>query len=98
MSSELVPFQRPGLLAPRLSRQLHNELIVTKGQAIARAARVRGVQFVTEEALLAVGSLSELEGRLIQMTPLAEPRLRAIVDLATAAITEEISNIGGGYR
>jgi hypothetical protein len=74
------------------------ELDHIKHQAIAQAARVRGIEFVAQEALFAIGALSDLEGRLIEMVPLAEPRFKAIVDVATAAMTAEVASVAGRYR
>jgi len=74
---------------------VNRELAAIKHGALAQATRIRGIEFVAQEAMFAVAGLSDFEGRLIQMTPLAEPRLKAIVDLATAAMTAEVAGIAG---
>jgi len=61
-----------------------------KQQALVAAVKVQGIEFVTRQALFAVAGLSDLEGQLIGQVPLSEPRLNAIVNIATAAMTEVV--------
>jgi hypothetical protein len=48
---------------------------------------------VARRGLQAVADISDLEGRLIAQTPLAEPRLKAIADTAAGAIAAEIAGM-----
>lgn len=91
VSGSLVPYQKPERLPAPVSRELSR----IRHQAITQAARIRGTEFVAEQGMFSVASLADLEGRLIQMVPLAEPRLRAIVDIASFAITAEVAGMSG---
>lgn len=93
MSANLVP-RSPNR---RLPVSVLRELDHVRHEALAQAARVRGIEFVAQQALFAVASLSELEGQLLQQVPLAEGRLRTIVDIATAAMTAEVAGIAGRF-
>jgi hypothetical protein len=61
--------------------------------AAARAYRVQAASVVGQLAAQEASSLSALEGRLITMTPLAEDRLRLIVDTTVGVMATHIARM-----
>jgi hypothetical protein len=55
------------------------------------AARIEAAAFAAHVALVHAGSLSALEGRLIQQAPLGETRYRAIGDAFAGYACHELS-------
>jgi hypothetical protein len=84
--SGIVPYEGPR----RLPRHLSQQLAYSERKALAHATEIRAIEFVARVGLQSVAELSELEGRLIAQTPLAEPRLKVIADTAAGAIASEI--------
>jgi hypothetical protein len=87
--SALVPYSPESRLPKAVSRELDR----TGNLAMMKAAKIQAVDYVTRRALQAVADISDLEGRLIAQTPLAEPRLKAIADTAAGAIAAEIAGM-----
>ena len=64
-----------------------------RGRGLEAAARVHAAAFVTQTAMWHTASLSAEEGRLVEMCPLAEPRLKALVDHFTGTACAEIAGM-----
>ena len=77
----------PAATSRSLSRIQHNAIVTT--------ARVQAQAWVGREALFAVADLSELEGQLGHLCPLAVSRLEAIANMATLAIAQTVSQFRG---
>jgi len=67
----------PRRTAREVARAVHQE----HGRGVVAAARVNAAAHVTRTALLNTAMLSREEEQLIQLSPLAEPRMKAIVDV-----------------
>jgi hypothetical protein len=87
--TDLVPY-RPSQYLPRAVSQ---ELARTGHQAIVHTSHLQAINYVAQRGLQAVADLSDLEGRLVQQTPLAEPRLKAIADTAAGAIAAAVAEM-----
>lgn len=82
-----------------LSRQLAH-LERSRSVGIARlevaaqleAARVHAVGYVGQQALQSVAMVSQLEGQLAQICPMAVGRLQGIADLTALAIAQVVSD------
>ena len=70
-----------------VARVEHNTLVAT--------ARVQAHAWVGREALFAVAELSELEGQLAMMCPLATSRLEVIANMTTMGIAHTVSQFRG---
>lgn len=88
MSGHLV--QR-ALMGSRVPRQVQQQLNQIEHDALVQVTRVAAVGFVTQSAMFQVANLTNLEAELIKAAPLAERRLDAIVNTATALIAAEMS-------
>ena len=84
--SAIVPFEGPR----RLPRLVSQQMAYSERRAIVHATEIRAIEFVARVGLQSVAELSDLEGRLIAQSPLAEARLKAIADTAAGAIASEI--------
>jgi hypothetical protein len=62
-------------------------------RALVAAARVEGAAYVTHVALGAVARLTNEEGHLITMCPLAELRLRVIGDTFAGVAAAEVAGM-----
>ena len=62
--------------------------------ALVNAARIQAGAYVTHHAVQAVTMLSAEEARCIEICPLAEPRLKAIVDSYTGLAAQTIQMMG----
>jgi hypothetical protein len=87
--SNIVPF----VATHRLPKAVDQHLALTEHRALIHATEVRAIEFVARVGLQAVADLTDLEGRLIVQTPLAEARLKAIADTAAGAIASEIARM-----
>jgi len=87
--SNLLPYNEDR----RLPRAVASELERSEQRALVRATRIQAIDYVARRGLQAVADISDLEGRLIAQTPLAEPRLKAIADTAAGAIAAEIAGM-----
>lgn len=104
MSSLIPSHQSPGgLIQSRdervLSRQLaHLERGRTVGiarlevAAQVEAARVHAVGYVGQQAMQSVAMVSQLEGQLGQICPLAVSRLQGIADITALSIAQVVSD------
>jgi hypothetical protein len=84
--SGIVPFEGPRRL-PKLANQ---QMAASERRALVHATEVRAIEFVARVGLQSIAELSELEGRLIAQTPLAEARLKMLADTAAGAIASEL--------
>ncbi len=78
----------------RVQRAVREGVAVEHGRGIVQAARVRGLEYVSTEALQAVAGLTELETLYIQRSPLGEGRYRAIADTAAVAMANIVAETG----
>lgn len=78
----------------RLSRPLTRQVEAVRGSAVVSAARINAAAYVAHTALSFTAQLSAEESRLIEMTPLGEPRYKAIVDHFTGVACAEIAGMG----
>ena len=98
--SNLSPLQTPGGLAAsnnggRLPAATSRSLTRIQHNAVVTTARVQAQAWVGREALFAVADLSELEGQLGALCPLAVSRLEAIANMTTLGIAQTISQFRG---
>ncbi len=78
----------------RVVRAVRDGVAVEQGRGMVQAARVRAVHYVAHTAAQAVEDLTDMEALAIQRNPLAESRLRAINDTATAAMAHIVADTG----
>ncbi|MCA1675453.1 MAG: hypothetical protein LC799_25795 [Actinobacteria bacterium] len=81
-------------LPARVQRAVREGVAVEQGRGLVQAARVQAVHYVASSAARAVEDLTDMEALAIQRNPLAEPRLRAINDTATAALAHIVADTG----
>lgn len=75
----------PGRVVRQVESASHTGLIA--------AAKVHAAAYTTHVAMQSVAMLSNDEARVIEMCPLAEPRVRALVDQFTAVAAFEIQKL-----
>ena len=97
MALDIIRYGNQGGAA-RLPRVVARDLDRVRSTALVQAGRIQATEFVAETALHAVAGLSDLEARLIVQTPLADARLKLIVDTATGAMAAEVAGFGGLFR
>jgi hypothetical protein len=78
----------------RIERAVREAVAVEHGRGLRQAARVRALEYVTTEAVQAVGGLTELETLYLRRSPLGEGRYRAIVDNASIAFANIVAETG----
>lgn len=78
----------------RIQRAVRDGVAVEQGRAIIQAARAQAVHYVAQTAARAIEDLTDMEALAIQRNPLAESRLRAINDTATAALAYIVAETG----
>ena len=98
--SNLSPLQSSGGLATtttgsRLPAATSRSLARIQHNAVVTTACVQAQAWVGREALFAVADLSELEGQLGALCPLAVSRLEAIANMTTLGIAQTISQFRG---
>ena len=81
-------------LPAHVQRATRECVAVEQGRGLVQAARVQAVHYVTHAAARAVEDLTDMEALAISRNPLAEPRLRAINDTATAALAHIVAETG----
>ncbi len=81
-SSSLVPSGG----GSRLPATVRRDLTSLQNDTIVRSARIQATEYLGAEAMHAVVGLSELEGQLASMSPLATSRLQVIGNLASLQI------------
>jgi hypothetical protein len=79
----------------RLPVSTNRALARLQQQAIVSAAKVQAQAYVGREALFAVADLSELEGQLAQLCPLATSRLEVIANMTAIGIARTVSEFRG---
>ncbi len=62
--------------------------------ALVNAARIQAGAYVTHHAIQAVTMLSSEEARCMEICPLAEPRLKAIVDSYAGLAAQTVQMMG----
>ncbi|MHB9149808.1 MAG: hypothetical protein ACYC33_06985 [Thermoleophilia bacterium] len=88
-----APISRMGTstrLPAKVSRQVEQQA----HRGLVTAAKVHSAAYVTHVAMQHVAMLSADEASLIEMCPLAEPRLKPLVDQFTAVAAFEIQQMG----
>ncbi|MDQ3153261.1 MAG: hypothetical protein M3R63_16610 [Actinomycetota bacterium] len=78
----------------RVVRATREGVAIEQGRGLVQAARVQAVHYVAHTAARAVEDLTDMEALAISRNPLAEPRLRAINDTATAALAHIVADTG----
>ena len=78
----------------RIEQAVDNAVAVEHGRGIVRAARVRALEYVANEALQATAGLTELEMLYVQRAPLGESRYKAIVDTAAVVMANFVAEAG----
>lgn len=78
----------------RVQRAVQTAVAVEHGRGVVQAARVRALDYVANEAMQAVGGLTELEALYISRCPLGEGRYRAIADTAAVAMANIVAETG----
>lgn len=81
-------------LPAHVQRATRECVAVEQGRGLVQAARVQAVHYVAHAAARAVEDLTDMEALAISRNPLAEPRLRAINDTATAALAHIVAETG----
>jgi hypothetical protein len=89
MSLEVIP--RRGSALGRTDRQLADALRRSQVPGKVAAAKIESAAFAAHVAMAHAGSLSALEGRLIQQAPVGEGRYRAIADAFAGYACQELS-------
>ena len=78
----------------RIERAVREGVAVEHGRGLVQAARVRALEYVSNEALQAVAGLTELETLYLRRSPLGEARYRAIADNAAIAFATIVAETG----
>jgi hypothetical protein len=95
--SNIVPTagSSPSSTGDRLPARTSRALAGIQQNAIIQAGRIQATAMVGREAMFAVADLSELEGQLAHLCPLATSRLDAIANITTLTISQRISEYRG---
>ena len=102
MSSSLTPrssgavdlVSGTGALSKRAERELATHLEAVKIATVRAAAVEQARGYVTNEAIQTVAALSALEEQLLQVAPLAEARIKHLLDQHTLAAGAAIARFG----
>lgn len=78
----------------RVQRAVHEGVAIEHGRGLVAAARVRALEYVSNEAMQAVAGLTELETLYLSRSPLGEGRYRAIGDTAAVAMANIVAETG----
>ena len=76
----------------RLDAQGHVQIAVIDHQADLQAARVQAIGYVGKRAMHEVALLSQLEGQLAALVPMATGRLQALGDMAALGMADVVSD------
>ena len=105
MSQSLIP-SHPGAVTQRrddraMSRQVahidrNRDLALIRLEAAAQleAARVHAIGYVGQQAMQSVAMVSQMEGQLATICPLATSRLQGIADLTALSIAQVVADAG----
>jgi hypothetical protein len=77
----------------RVVRAVDHGVAVEHGRGIVRAAQVRALEYVTEEAIQATGRLSQSEAFWTQHCPHGAARFQTIADLAAMGLANIVSDM-----
>ena len=98
MSTNLQQYHSSGGLTPtgqtRLPASTTKALARLQQNTIMNTARVQAQAYVGREAMFAAADLSELEGQLATMCPLATSRLEFIANTTAMSIARMLNNFG----
>lgn len=100
--SNIVPVPRGGLVQRSADRSVdrfiarvdgnaRQELAIIEAQVDLQSARVHAVGYIGKQAMQSVAMVSQLEGQLAELVPLATTRLQAIADMTTLATAEVVA-------
>lgn len=78
----------------RVEKAVNHGMAVELGRGDVRAAQVRAMEYVAEEALHAMGRLSRTEAFHTRYVPHAAARLQAIADLAAMSLADIVAETG----
>lgn len=78
----------------RIERAVRAGVAVEHGRGLVQAARVRALEYVSNEAMQAVAGLTELETLYLRRSPLGEARYRSIADTAAVAMANIVADTG----
>jgi hypothetical protein len=88
-----TPIARMGTQS-RLPSKVIRQIEQAAYNGLTTAAHVQAAAFVTDVSMHYVAALSASEGTLIEMSPLAEPRLKVLVDRFTLVAATDIARMG----
>jgi hypothetical protein len=93
--SAITRFEQPDVVrsGKRLPGKIVRSLDDVRKTGLHSSARVQAHAYVAHVAMRHIAMLSEEEGRLIHMTPLAEQRLKVIVDQFSANAAFELQRM-----
>lgn len=102
-NGNLVPFRPTDKVQRRADRAMSRELeglersqqlavARIESQAQIEATRVHAVGYIGQQAMHAVTMVSQLEGQLAQLCPLATTRLQGIADITAFALAQVVSD------
>lgn len=99
LNDVLGGFSRPDVLGrrwvpARVERRVNYGVALEHGRGLVRAAQVRAVEYVSEEALQAVGRLARTEAFHSRYVPHAAARLQVIADLAAMSLADIVAETG----
>lgn len=80
----------------RLPRSAKHAMVQVRGHGLVAAAKVEAAAFVTHVAIQEIGFLSLEEALLVERTPHAAGRAKAIVDNFTAVAASTVARMGYG--
>lgn len=92
-NGDVLPAPMLGTSA-RLPNRVAKQLEGAAHTGLVAAARVQAAAYTTHVAMQSVAMLSADEGHMIEMCPLAEPRLKVLVDAFTLDAAHEIERLG----
>lgn len=95
--TSMQQYQGSGLAAPngssnRLPATTRKALTRLQQNTIIQTARVQAQAYVGREAMFAVADISELEGQLAALCPLATSRLEVIANMTALSIARTVSD------
>ncbi len=78
--------------AGRVDANARKQLAIMGAEADLQVARVQAVGYVGQQAMQSVAMVSQLEGQLSELVPLATSRLQAIADMTALATAEVVAS------
>lgn len=92
MSSELVGIGGGAL--SRVPRQVAREVQAARVGGLIAGERIGAAAYAATVAVQHATWLSEAEQRVIEQVPLAEPRVKSLVDIFTGVAASELARLG----